>query len=198
MEFVARAKAVIKGIMNAEYCHSDYAKYTLHLQSCKYTNKPLLFRTEARDIYARLIEVDGRWGIHPTPTDILFGQVPTHLQPMVNASACFKIETMDQDGTYRVYTNDAYAANFISGGGILAYTKNYKIPPKLVDFVGLCDHDAHYRMWVESLLYPGQVMVFTGHAIWRHTKEMLKTRVFMSSIIVSFGQIVTVTSVCKY
>jgi hypothetical protein len=195
LEIVARAKAVMKGIINAEYVHSDYAKYSLHLQSCNYAGKALLFRTEIKDIYNRIAAVDEQYGVVPMPTEIFMKTLPGQLREMVNYSTCYKIESMDKDGSYQSFTNDAYSRNFISSGGIMAYAKKHHLPPKLVDFVGACEHDAHYKMWVESLLYPGQIMIYKGYCIWRANKEMVLTQIFMASMIVSFSQIVTVTSV---
>lgn len=197
MEIVARSKAVVRSILGAAYVHNDYAKYALHLQACKYTGRGLLYRTEIKDIYARITQEDLKHSMPTVSQTTLFTKMPPQLHEIVSNSRCYKIECCDNDGTYKVITNDVYGENFITAGGIMAYSKKYKLIPKLVDFLGACEHDIHYKMWIETLFYPGQIIVYSGHSIWRKTKDMVLTKILMSSMIVSYGQIVTVTSIMK-
>lgn len=196
METVARAKAILKSICNYDYPYNDYAMYALHLQSSFYKLKPIIVRTEVKDIYTRLHLVDQQHGIVPVPY-LRTHALPERLQEMVQISNCYKIETMDSNGEYHVQASDVYMKNFIAPNQTLGYAKKYSILPKLVDNLGATEHDISYKMWIESLRFPHDCIIYKGFCIWRELKQLNPTSIFMASSIVSMGQIVTVTCVTK-
>lgn len=192
MEAVARARAVHKSICKYEYVHNDYVMYALHLQACFYNIKSMLFRTEVKDISTRLLQTDNDHGVVVVP-NLKTAPLPPFLQDMVQISNCYKIETLDSTGEYHVTMNDMYIKNFISADQIMGYSMRYSILPKLVDNMGATEHDISYKMWLESVRTPRQCMVYKGYCIWREMRQLIPTTIFMSTCIVSMGQILTVT-----
>jgi len=193
-ELVARARAVYKSICKYEYVHNDYVLYALHLQATFYGIKSPIFRTEVKDISCRIMQADRQHGIVTIP-NLKTAPLPAYLQEMVQLSNCYKIESMDSTGEFFIQSSPNYSINFISPDQVMGYSKRYSVFPRLVDSIGCTEHDAAFKMWLESVRTPGQCMVYKGYCIWRDMKQLIPTTIFVSSCIVSMSQILTVTCV---
>jgi hypothetical protein len=187
-EMVNRAKKLFGHVLSGSFLHNDHAKYQLSLQSNVYGGRCVLGRKEMADVMRRISSMVVMF----VPLGDL-GALPECIKDHVGEHPTYKIEWM-YNGRYGCTMSESYARNFISEKRIMGVCKEFGIPPKLVDMVGLNEYGMAYKMWCESLFNPGVNISYTGSGYWCDDRKVVYTTARMMSVIVNHEYIITATT----
>lgn len=185
----------MKHLCDGEFYHNDHAKYQVHMQSCVYGCKPILLRTETKDIFSRICGSDGDVDNRIIGRSTL-PAIPRETEDFLEGSECWKVEWMDH-GRYRMVCSPMYEENFMEEGQILDIARKHNIPPKLVDHSGLNNFDMAYRMWSESMFIVGAVVNYTGSGYWKSDGVLCWTTLRVMTIQFNHSAMVTATRVSR-
>lgn len=178
----------MEGIMEGRYVHSDLAMFTLHQQALHQHKKSLLKKPDFVNMRHRL-EI-----LYPMPADFNFplldkDHLPGHLQGALQDHRGWstKIEWMHK-GEYFVDMTPDYKKK-------TDYNRfrNGKLYNKIVDTIGFSRWDMAYKLWVESLYRPDQLMFYKGKAYDMETKSLVNREARMISTILYFDALITIT-----
>lgn len=178
----------MEGILEGRYVHCDLAMFTLHQQAVHQHKKSLMKRQDYLSMKSRL-EI-----MYPIPEGFAFplltrAELPQDLLRVMDEHMNWdiKIEWMHK-GEYFVEMMGDYKKK-------TDYNRfrNTKVYNKVVDTIGLSRWDMGYKMWVESLYRPGQVIFYQGKAFDMMTKSLVNRVVRMTSRILHYDAMITLT-----
>lgn len=189
-EMSTRAKRLNSSVMTGELLHNDYAKYQLSLEANVYGGRPVLGSAEMEDVIRRIHSYQSG----PVIRVGNISDLPDELKYHVGDHPVYKIEWFF-NGRYGCTVSMEYSKHFMTEEEILGIARKYGIPPKLVDSMGLNDHEMAYKMWVESLFSPGICVTYTGSGYWRGDNQLLWSTARVMSVIVNHEYLITATTV---
>ena len=127
---------------------------------------------------------------------ICVSTIPQELKSFIGRSSTYKVEWM-MDGKYHVATTDDYGVAFMSAPAIYRNCMSWKIPPKLVDSLGLSIPLYALRLWVESLETPGFPVAYRGLVYWSDVGVVLTSYIRVMSVVIGPKHHITVTVCAK-
>lgn len=192
VEFVTRARAVIRGLRQGMLIHVDVAKYQLHLQAMMNNHvKGDLGRIDSADLSRRVGEVQP---LHPEyMAEDFKAEVPKEMVDWMSIYPVHKLEWF-QDGKYSVEHSKAYDNNIMDSYDQRRLANIVKIPVKLVDTGNLSDPLVMHNVWAESLAFPMKPVVYRGHGLWLEDMVVCYTTVRVMSLVLTGTRFVTVTT----
>lgn len=99
----------------------------------------------------------------------------------------WKIEWMYKGG-YVTMKSDVYKAKFGTNK-----TSRKDLYTKIVDTMGFSHWDVAYKMWLESLRSPGQVIKYEGMAYHLDTKKTGVQTARMMTMVLDYQHVITLT-----
>lgn len=192
VEFVTRARAVIKALRQGLLIHVDIAKYQLHLEAMVEKHvKGDLGRIDAADLSKRVGLIQP---IHPY---YLRGDMNVKLpQEMIDLRAQYPVNKIEWfcDGVFTSEHSQEYDNNIMDVLDERRLANIVRIPKKLVDTGNLADPLVMHNMWAESVAFPGKMVIYRGHGLWMGDMVVCYTTVRMMSFVLTGTRFVTVTT----
>lgn len=193
-EIPTRAKLVLGNICDGLYYHNDIIKYQLYLQGCHLNTRKMIKSTEARDIYKRITQKFGeeRGSFKVFTLDVL----PQKFRQLIAGTPIYKVEWMF-GGSYKIHASDNYQADILDSATIIDTAREHKIPYKLIDFSNTRSLDVYYKLWIESVFTPMNIVEIPIDVFFRKRFEVEKCTLKMITFINSFDSMITLTLIYK-
>lgn len=168
--------------------HSDMALYILNSYAKKQHKRQCLTKSQDfKDIRERVQALCPL--VHnldfPETMERLPVVLKDHLQ---NRPGCdYKIEWFNQGGYIITTSPDYLKKYYVNREG------DRNLYGKLTDTLGLSDHTIGYKLWVESLARPGQVIFYEGLSLNMTSTQQNLITVSMISIVFDCDHVITLT-----
>lgn len=187
-EFVKRAKTLQDRILEGEYEHHDLAAYTLNAHAIKTHKKKLFKSQDMKDVTMRVEAMFPL--VKDYPSLKIVDNLPKECMELLKKHpvGAWKVEWM-WNGSFDFQMNDLYKGRYYKFGR----NKERYIYTKLWDGMGFSKFEMGYKMWVESLHRPDQIMRYEGNAYLMDEKRVTCQVARMISHVYDYCHIVTVT-----
>jgi len=184
---VKRAKDVMDGLLRGKFEHNDMALYLLQMNANAQHKKTLVKRKDLTDMRNRVAVM---YPIVDQIPHMTIEELPVPLKTFLGDDQhSWKIEWF-YGGDYICQQSGMYKEGF-------QYNRHgmRNVYAKLIDTMGFSKWDMAYKMWIETLCRPEQVISYEGMAfhVLRQKLESQKAR--MMSMILDFEHVITVTIV---
>lgn len=181
-----RSKAITTNLVEGKYDHVDLAYYTLQLNARLLHHRGVMKRIELRDCLERVRIMWPRSEEAPHPL-IALETLPAELADM--AQGVYKVEWF-YEGALEIKTCEVYRFRYFYQ---LYGERN--ILKKTIDTVGMCHYEMPFKMWLESVRCPGQLITYEGMAWWNNMKALKRQKLLMKTIVFDYEHLITVTQV---
>lgn len=179
---------MMQGVLDQTFPHCDIALYLLHLQAVKSHRRMVFKRQDLDDVRSRMQIM---YPPVSTIPNTIMGELPPAMSQMINTNyeGVWRIEWMFE-GDYIVHASMPFKSRYRS-----ISDKKRKVYPKLACGLGFSKYDNAHRLWLESLMHPGQVVKVEGIAYHWVYHCLKKQTVKMMSHIIDYNHVITMTIV---
>lgn len=183
-----RACLLQQNLIDGKYEHNDVVAYALNSHAIKTHKKKLFKRHDMSDVLDRVKT------LYPlaeyVPSLMIVDNLPSYCIEFMRkySGSAWKVEWMF-NGTYDYQSNGLYTSRYMKYGKC----KERGIYSKLWDGMGFSKVDTGYKLWVESVYRPGQVVKYEGNAFVADTKTVICQVARMMTHIFDYSHIATIT-----
>ena len=166
------------------------ALYTIQLSAARQHKKSLLKKADFKDVQSRVVIKYPE--AKEIPEEMKMGCLPSLMVAFLadnSKTNNFKVEWMYKGG-YKTAKSDVYSARY--GTNKVARRDLYT---KCVDTMGFGYWDAAYKMWIESIRSPGQIIKYEGMAYHLDTKKNELQTAKMMTLIIDYQHMITITTI---
>lgn len=187
-EFVKRSLDVQEKIANGEFEHDDLVMYTIQLSANRQHKRSILKKNDFKDVQSRVL-VQYPEGVMEIPEEKKLESLPLAMASLIasHPKSHWKIEWMYKGG-YVTMKSDMYKDRFGTNK-----TSRKDLYAKIVDTMGFSHWEVAYKMWVESIRCPGQIIKYEGLAYHLDTKSTKTQTAKMMTVVVDYQHMITLT-----
>jgi len=173
--------------VNGEFVHEDLALYTIQLSATRQHKRSILKGKDFKDVQSRVL-LQYPEGVE-IPEEMKLELLPLEMASLManHPDSHWKIEWMYKGG-YVTMKSDMYKERYGTNK-----TNHKDLYTKIVDTLGFSYWETSYKMWVESIHRPSQIIKYEGLAYHLDTKKMRMQSVKMITKIIDFQHVITLT-----